>query len=202
MRRRIPALFGLGCAVVAIVLVVAARLSGDRDPGPEQPIPFSHALHAGTYEIACLYCHRQADRSTVAGIPSVRTCLDCHRGLEGPASEQPQLIAAWKSQETIAWRKVYDLPDHVYFSHKRHVRVGVTCQTCHGPVQEMERVRRAGRLNMGWCVACHRESQVRMTSDGVARAVLPGPNPHGEIQFTDMEGAGRRPSIDCATCHK
>jgi len=201
MRRRTLSLIGFGLVAVAAALVVVDRLPG-REPGPVQPIPFSHALHAGTYEISCLYCHRQADRSIVAGIPSVQTCVDCHRGLDGPASQPPELIAAWENQETIAWVKVYDLPDHVIFSHKRHVRVGVPCQTCHGPVQEMERVRSIGALSMRQCVACHRESQVRMTTDGVARAVLPGTNPHAEIQLIDIKGGGRRPSIDCATCHK
>ncbi len=200
MRRSVSVLVGFAAATVLLVMV--GRQSNARGPGPQQPIPFSHAQHAGTYEIACQYCHRQAARSAVAGIPSVRTCLDCHRGLEGPAAEQTQLVAAWENQEAIAWRKVYDLPDHVYFSHKRHVRVGVPCQTCHGPVRNMERVRRFSTLSMGWCLACHREAQVRITSDGAARAVLPGPNPHREIRFIESEGGGRRPSIDCATCHK
>jgi hypothetical protein len=202
MRKRVPVVLGAGLVAAAIALVAAARLADSRADGPEQPIPFSHALHAGTYEIACLYCHQQADRSTVAGIPSVRTCLDCHRGLEGAAATQPQLIAAWEGQETIAWRKVYDLPDHVYFSHKRHVRVGVSCQACHGPVQEMERVRRVRDLTMGWCLACHREARLGMTREGAAHAVLPGSNPHQEIDFIDTGEGRRSPSIDCATCHK
>lgn len=192
MRKLVLALAGLGIVAAAISWGAADRFAL-RDRGPEQPIAFSHELHAGRYEIACLYCHRRADRSPVAGVPSVRTCLDCHRGLSGSASEQEQILAAWKNQEAIAWVRVNDLPDHVYFSHERHVQVGVSCSMCHGAVETMDQVRPVESFTMGFCVGCHRESRLQTTGDGV-RAVVPAADGRGEIE--------RRPSIDCATCHQ
>ncbi|MBI2877192.1 MAG: cytochrome c3 family protein [Candidatus Tectomicrobia bacterium] len=124
---------------------------------PIQPIAFSHKTHAGTYGIPCLYCHVYARRSTVAGVPSVQACFNCHKviGLDQP--EVLKVLNHWNKKEPIPWIKVHDLPDFVYFSHKRHVLKGVVCQTCHGTVQRMERVRRVSSLEMGWCVDCHIE---------------------------------------------
>jgi len=183
---------------VALLPVTGAKFSGVI----EQPIAFSHALHAGRNEISCLYCHRQADRSEVAGIPSVKTCLGCHQGLKGSAGQVPQLKQAWRKQQPIRWVKVNDLPDHVRFSHERHVRVAVSCQNCHGPVETMEHVEPIRKLTMGWCLSCHRQARVATTATGEARAVLPGASPHGLADFIAQQNGERRPSIDCAVCHK
>ena len=140
----------------------------DQGYAPEQPIAFSHALHAGTMEISCLYCHSGAERSPVAGIPAVNVCMNCHRvvdrrqGQDAPSPEISKIRAAWESRnsdhaQTIPWVRVHRLPDFVTFTHEAHVRNGITCQECHGPVQEMERLRQESDLSMGWCVNCHRK---------------------------------------------
>lgn len=157
---------------------------------PVQPIEFSHKKHAGDMRIACLYCHHGAEKSDVAGVASVDTCMNCHaavrkiKGNEDESREIAKLIAAWESRKTgfpepIAWVRVHNLPDYVHFSHRNHVRNEIRCQECHGPVQKMERMRQASSLSMGWCVNCHRQ------------------------------GAGKAPShwkrsvgpLDCTTCH-
>ena len=127
---------------------------------PRQPIDFSHKIHAGDNEIPCMYCHIQARRSISAGVPSVKKCVNCHNHI---ATDRPQIrkvMNYWENREPIPWIKVHDLPDFVYFPHKRHVRAGVKCQTCHGPVETMDVVTRMAPVKMGECLACHKKNEV------------------------------------------
>jgi len=125
---------------------------------PEQPIPYSHLLHAGHLQIECKYCHTYARRSTSAGIPAVEQCMACHQVISPTKEPIAQIVQAWEDKEPIEWVKVHDLPDFVYFSHKRHVQAGFECQECHGPVEQMEVLYREAPLTMGWCVSCHQDN--------------------------------------------
>jgi hypothetical protein len=138
-----------------VILLTASGRQGD----VEQPIAFSHKKHVSDNQIPCLYCHGNARRSAVAGIPSVQRCMGCHRGLKVNTSEIKKLKLFWKRREPIRWIRVYDQPDFVHFSHKRHVRKGIACQTCHGEVRAMEQVRKAVVLNMDRCIDCHLKNQ-------------------------------------------
>ncbi len=150
----------------------AQTLAGDESaPGPKQPIPFSHALHAGTYQIECLYCHTGTDRSMAAGVPSVESCMGCHSQFGADLEGVQILQRYWDEKKPIEWVQIHRLPEHVQFPHHRHVKAGVACQTCHGPVQEMHKVylvpdtkwwpwgTPARKLEMGWCISCHRENE-------------------------------------------
>jgi cytochrome c2 len=163
---------------------------------PQQPIFYSHQVHAGTNQISCLYCHGGAQDSKQASIPSVNTCMNCHKAInkyEGPdklvredgtnvdgTAEIQKLYeyAGWNpttktynadkdnngvadGAKPIEWIKVHNLPDHVYFNHSQHIKVGKQqCQTCHGNIQHMPEVYQFSELSMGWCINCHRESKV------------------------------------------
>jgi len=142
-------------------------------PGPVQPIPFSHAHHAGLYGIDCQYCHEGSDRSAQAGVPSVELCMGCH-SLFPPSYDEFQgirdLKGYWERKESIPWVQIHRLPEHVQFRHNRHVRAGVDCTACHGMVQQMEKVSLVPethwwpwllptqKLEMGWCINCHRQN--------------------------------------------
>jgi cytochrome c2 len=148
---------------------------------PEQPIKFSHALHAGTNEIECQYCHSNAQVAKTPLIPSTNVCMNCHKYInEGPQYGKTEIAKIYESigwdnenkeytgvTSPIKWVKVHDLPDHVYFNHAQHVNVGqIECATCHGQVQEMEVVEQVNSLTMGWCINCHNETQVQMADNG------------------------------------
>lgn len=130
---------------------------------PEQPIPFSHKLHAGQRKIPCEYCHSSARRSFSAGIPSGNTCMGCHKIVATDKAPIKQITEAYDKNEPIQWVKVHDLPDFARFPHKRHVQskeqggAGIQCQECHGKVEEMEVVEQGAPLQMGWCIGCHKE---------------------------------------------
>ena len=158
---------GLMVLVGFIGLLFGYWANGAFVPGtaPEQPIAFSHRIHAGDYQIECMYCHSQARKSASAGVPSVDKCAGCHQTI---LPERPQirlLLDYWANQEPIPWIKVHDLPDFVHFSHKRHVAAEIECQTCHGPVETMEVVSREAPVEMGLCLTCHRDSQVQFGDD-------------------------------------
>jgi cytochrome c2 len=167
------------------------RLLGNQQGyAPRQPINFSHKLHAGELNVSCLYCHHGAEKSDVAGVASVDTCMNCHQAVRKtqdqtrPSVELEKLVEQWATRnstapETVGWVRVHDLPDYVHFSHKNHVRNNIQCQECHGPVQEMKRVRQAANLSMGWCVDCHRQG--------------PGKAP---THWKRSSGP-----LDCAACH-
>jgi hypothetical protein len=134
-------------------------------PPPEQPIAFSHRQHAGDFEIPCLHCHVQAERGGVAGVPPVENCMGCHQSIATESPEIMRVAEYWRAQEPIPWVKVYDMPDFVHFTHDRHIQAGVTCQTCHGPVETMPVVQRAVQLNMATCVDCHTVHEVERGRD-------------------------------------
>jgi len=122
---------------------------------PEQPLPFNHKLHAGDKQIPCEYCHSSARRSISAGVPSVNTCMGCHKVVV-PDRDPIKFIAdKYEKNEPIEWTKVHDLPDHVRFTHKRHVLAGVDCAVCHGDVKTMDVAEQVAPLQMSWCIDCH-----------------------------------------------
>jgi len=156
---------------------------------PRQPIYYSHKVHAGINQINCLYCHGGAWESKHASIPSVNVCMNCHKTIQsyekGPklydengdeingtaqiqklydaAGFDPKNATSWNPSmaKPIEWIKIHNLPDHVYFNHSQHTRVGkVQCQTCHGEITKMDEVKQVSELSMGWCINCHRETKV------------------------------------------
>ncbi len=174
----------LAVAAVFSAIALVPRLIAMRLPGnhagfePEQPIMFSHRLHAGDLNIPCQYCHSGAQRSRYAGTPAASTCMNCHRFVRAKRAdiraeeelakkehrnprqvtsfELNKLFVAIKASQPIRWTRIHQVPDFVYFDHRPHVAAGLECQKCHGPVETMERVRQVEPLTMGWCVNCHR----------------------------------------------
>jgi hypothetical protein len=143
-------------AVAGLILMYLLPLDL-RDPSPVQPLTFSHQLHAGRSAIPCLYCHRNAPKSPVAGIPTLADCRACHQFISPDAPEIKKLMGYWDRREPIPWVRVYWLPDHVYFPHMMHVRARLDCTVCHGDVAGMQRITRSVHLKMGWCLNCHRQ---------------------------------------------
>lgn len=186
-------------AVVVIVLFFAGLvdlMDGAMQIGvhqgykPEQPIKFSHQIHAGLDKIDCNYCHSSARHSKTSGIPSLNVCMNCHlyinggdktftyNGEEYPMKDEIQKIYTHLDYDPktgkygdnptpVKWIKIHNLPDHAFFSHQQHVTVGKQkCQTCHGPVEEMDVVEQYSPLTMGWCIQCHKETAVSTQGNG------------------------------------
>jgi mono/diheme cytochrome c family protein len=162
---------------------------------PVQPIFFNHVIHAGSFQIPCQHCHTEARRGVAAGVPSVQRCMGCHAIIG--AQDNPEIRKIhdyWNRRQPIPWVRVFKVPEFTYFPHKSHVRAGLACQTCHGPVERMPRVGadRLGHfipddllnivrtrpivrpLTMGWCIDCHREQNAKN---------------------------GMKAPLDCVTCH-
>ncbi|MFP4259733.1 MAG: cytochrome c3 family protein [Opitutales bacterium] len=126
---------------------------------PTQPVPFSHALHAGELEIDCRYCHTFVDRSEHSNVPGSNVCMSCH-SMVLPDSPQLELVReTYETGEPIPWVRVHKTPDYVYFNHAVHVNRGISCVECHGEVQEMEVVHHAESLSMAFCLECHRNPE-------------------------------------------
>lgn len=148
-------------------------------PGPKQPIPFSHKHHAGQFKIECLYCHSDTDKSQAAGVPSVELCMGCHAQfpLEYDEIEGIRILKQhWEEKKPIEWVQIHRLPEHVQFRHNRHVQKGVACQTCHGTVEEIDKLHLVpdtkmgylvpvAKLEMGWCISCHRQNNQQASQD-------------------------------------
>lgn len=148
-----------------VLFVEATNLGRQQYYQPEQPIWFSHKVHAGQNKIDCQYCHFTADKSMHAGIPPVQVCLNCHnqikKGKITGETEIAKIFEAVNTGKPIEWIKVHNLPDHVYFNHAQHVSIGkVACQECHGQVEIMDEIIQVEDLSMGWCINCHRKTEI------------------------------------------
>lgn len=196
----------------------AATLGRTKGYQPTQPIAFSHKLHAGTLEINCQYCHSSAAVSKQATIPATNVCMNCHNGVsEGPTTGTAEIAKIYASagfnpetlkydkepEGPIEWVRIHNLPDHVFFSHAQHVTAGkIECQTCHGPVEEMEVVEQNADLSMGWCIDCHRETKVQFTQNAYYQDLFE--EYHDKIAageedfFVTVEKIG---GTECQKCH-
>lgn len=170
---------------------------------PKQPIAFSHQLHAGQYEIECQYCHTGVELGKSANIPSANICMNCHAhiqnvgGQDGISPEIAKIYAAVDNNQPIEWVRVHNLPDLSYFNHAQHVAVGgVECQTCHGPIEEMEVVYQHSSLTMGWCIDCHRQTDIKSQgNEYYDKLVQLHSNSKDALKVKDIGG------LECAKCH-
>ena len=123
---------------------------------PDQPVPFSHKHHVQGLGLQCQYCHTTVEKSSYAGIPPTKTCINCHAQIWTNAQLLEPVRASWASGQSLPWTRVHDLPDYVYFSHEIHVNKGLGCSTCHGRVDQMPLMYAQNTLQMEWCLDCHR----------------------------------------------
>jgi mono/diheme cytochrome c family protein len=173
-----------------------------RGYAPKQPIAFSHKIHAGQYEIDCKYCHTGVTKGKNATIPSVNVCMNCHNqiksGTNTGENEIGKIVRAFNENKPIEWVRVHNLPDLAYFNHSQHVNVGgVECQTCHGPIQEMDVVRQQSLLTMGWCIDCHRKTDVNTQGNAYYDKLveLHDPTHKSKMKVEDIGG------LECSKCH-
>ena len=165
---------------------------------PTQPVPYSHRLHAGQMGMDCRYCHANVEVAAKAMIPPTQVCMGCHAVVKTTSARIAPINASWESGKPIEWVHIHKLPDHAYFDHSAHLTAGVGCVTCHGRVDQMEVVRAATPLGMGWCLNCHRD---------------PTPNLRPKDQVTNMEWKPEdapagwvapdvHPPQHCSGCHR
>lgn len=180
---------------------------------PTQPIQYSHKIHAGQNGIACQYCHSGAYKSKTAGVPSANVCMNCHKYIQSGALTGKEEIAKiykaldynpetqeyGKNPKAIEWVRVHNLPDLTYFNHSQHVVAGkVECQTCHGPVQEMDIVKQFAPLTMKWCVDCHKSTEVQMENNPYYDEIHKKLKEQYKGQKITVDKIG---GLDCAKCH-
>jgi mono/diheme cytochrome c family protein len=170
---------------------------------PTQPIAFSHKLHAGEYQIDCNYCHTGVRTSKSANIPSANICMNCHSAIVKVAdatdlsTEIQKIYDAWDNNQPIEWIRVHNLPDLAYFNHAQHYNVGgVECETCHGPIEEMEVVAQHENLTMGWCIDCHRTTEIKVDNGYYDELLELHESVSGEPLVVEDIGG-----LECAKCH-
>ena len=203
--RELSAVLALGGLVYAVVLftVLFSPQTSAVGYAPEQPVAYSHALHAGDLDVDCRYCHTSVETSARANLPPTATCMNCHATIKTESEALALVRESHETGEAIPWVAVHDLPDFVFFNHAGHIQSGVGCVSCHGRVDRMEIVEQVEPLTMGWCLSCHRD---------------PDANIRPKEFVTDMEwvaegdpavlGAELRrthdinPSTNCTTCHR
>lgn len=184
---------------------------------PEQPVPFSHQVHAGQMGLDCRYCHTTVETAAFAAVPPTSFCMNCHRAITRDGDKLVRESAALEllrqseaAGNSIRWVRVHDLPDFVYFDHRAHVARGVSCVSCHGRIDTMERVYQAETLSMGWCLDCHRDPAPRLrpvefvTDLGWDLAQDPRVKEKDARELGErlMREGGIAPSVDCSTCHR
>lgn len=192
--------------VIGLAYFTGSPLTTDVGYTPKQPVPFSHAVHAGVMGLDCRYCHTAVETAARASIPSTDICMNCH-GQVATGSEKTRLIR--ESAETgkpIPWVRVHDLPDFAYFDHSAHVSRGVGCVSCHGRVDQMEEVGQVETLSMGWCLQCHRNPEPHLVPrdkvTDLAWAQDMGEAARVELGATLRQANNINPSTDCSTCHR
>lgn len=182
---------------------------------PEQPVPFSHKLHAGELQMDCRYCHNTVERAAHAAVPSTNICANCHSAaVDGVAPKTSvhttsiKLAPIHESQvtgEPVLWERVHDLGDYVYFNHSIHLARGVSCVTCHGRIDKMETVHQDKSLSMSWCIDCHRNPAPHQRDPELVTELdwVPDidPEEYGK-QMQAEHGWPERASTNCSTCHR
>ena len=187
-----------------ILMVTKATIDGMYGIGiqqgyaPKQPIAFSHKLHAGQYKIDCNYCHTGVNRGKSAHIPSANICMNCHGVIKKESPEIQKIYAAVEANKPVEWVRVHNLPDLAYFNHAQHVNVGnVQCVQCHGEIEKMEVVQQRSTLTMGWCIDCHRKTEVNTKENGYYTKLVSLHKTESKqpLKVADIGG------LECSKCH-
>jgi hypothetical protein len=171
----------------------------------EQPVPFSHRHHAGQLGIDCRYCHTAVEVSSSAGIPPTKTCMNCHSQIWADSPTLEPVRASFKTDRSIEWVRVHDLPDFVYFNHSIHVQKGVGCVSCHGRVDLMNLTWQENTLQMAWCLSCHRNPERHLRPREEVFNLQWKPSvPQEELgkQLIKEYGIELRHLTNCSTCHR
>jgi hypothetical protein len=170
---------------------------------PDQPVPYSHRLHAGELGIDCRYCHTTVEESAFANVPPTQTCMNCHRTIFPESEALAPVRASHDTGMPVEWMRVHDLPDFVYFNHSAHVRRGVGCVECHGRVDEMDVVYQAKALSMAWCLDCHRAPETHLRPlDQITNMAWTTDDDREELGRELRAAYGINPPTDCSTCHR
>lgn len=194
-----------GIFITNSLVVNALAVGHSTDYEPDQPIKFSHEVHAGQNGTDCIYCHSFAHQSKSAGFPPENVCMNCHllvrNGNRSGMFEIAKVVSSYEENKPIEWIKVYNLQDHVFFSHAQHVEAGgLNCRECHGPVEEMERIKLNQNLTMGWCIECHRTRTVNFRENNFYSDYkeLAEKIRNGETDSITVERIG---GTECMKCH-
>ena len=170
---------------------------------PEQPVAYSHRLHAGELGIDCMYCHATVDRAPAAVVPPTQVCMNCHHLVQRDAPTLAVVRESASSGRPIEWVRVHNLPGYAYFDHRPHLRAGVGCATCHGRIDQMEVVAQSEPLSMGWCLDCHRNPDPYLRrADEITD--MEWTAPRDQLEFAARTRAEKRlaPPVDCSGCHR
>ena len=193
----------VGTGAVFAVTYWFSPLYTDVGYSPEQPVPFSHKLHAGDLGLDCRYCHNTVETAAHAAVPPTATCMNCHRAIKADSEAIKPLVESFAANKPMHWVNVHMLPDYAIFDHSAHVAAGVGCVTCHGRVDQMEVVQQVQPLSMGWCMDCHknptpnlrpRDQVTNMAYDALVEAYNPAGDPHRTRAI--------RPPENCSGCHQ
>jgi hypothetical protein len=197
------ALFIIAGLLVLIAEVNRSPWVTDANVARQQPIQFSHERHVAGNGIDCRYCHTSVENSAFAGIPPTKTCMNCHSQVFANSPFLEPVRESFRSDRSIAWTRVHDLPDFTYFDHSIHVHKGIGCTTCHGQVDRMPLVWQASSLQMEWCLDCHRapERYVRPRAEVFSVDYVPPPN-QLELGGRLVEEYGIEKLTSCSTCHR
>lgn len=169
----------------------------------EQPVPFSHRRHVAGNGIDCRYCHTSVEESSFAGIPPTKTCMNCHSEIWKDSPMLEPVRTSFETGKPLEWTRVHDLPDFVYFNHSVHVKKGIGCTTCHGPIDEMALTWQAESLQMEWCLSCHRQPEKFVRPrEFVFRTDWEPPADQLEQGRRLVEEYDIRSMTSCSTCHR
>ena len=170
---------------------------------PEQPVPYSHKLHAGNLGMDCFYCHSTVEKSAYAAIPASQTCMNCHHRVKPTSPQLEPIRASYATGQPVEWVKVHRLPDYVYFNHQAHITAGVSCVSCHGRVDQMIVVKQVQPLSMSWCLDCHRAPAPHLRPVNLVTKLdwTPDRDP-AEIGREIIARKGINPPVNCSGCHR
>ncbi|MEM1094948.1 MAG: cytochrome c3 family protein [Bacteroidota bacterium] len=193
---------GGGVFLIAFVWYYFSPEYIDVGYAPEQPVPFSHELHAGQLGMDCRYCHSNVEVSAHANVPPTQTCMNCHAQIKTASLALAPVRESWATGEPIEWVKVHHLADYAHFSHASHVNNGVGCETCHGRIDQMEVVFQAEPLSMGWCLECHRQPELWLRpNEEITTMGYVQPANYIERNVERIAREGIQPPSNCSACH-
>ena len=192
----------VGAAVVGAVWYWLSPSYTDVGYQPEQPVEFSHKLHAGALGLDCRYCHNTVEVAARAAIPPTATCMNCHKLVKAESEKLALVRESFETGAPIPWVRVHQLADYAYFDHSVHLAASVGCESCHGRIDQMEKVTLSQSLSMGWCLECHREPAPYLRPVGEITQMGYAASTNGFDRSKFSNGRDLAPPEHCSGCHR